>query len=140
MSYLPPLPKRQVASQAAYDAMRDKLRRVATYQRWVLLALLVNVVFGAIVISSAFQLISIPSSYLPVIRIARFPVCIFMTFSAFLLAKQFWHVVVAVVCGLMMWVPFASLIVLIVVNQSATRFLQKRVIKVGLLGANPSRI
>lgn len=120
--------------------MRNQLRRVAVYQRCVLVALLVNVVFAAFDVASGSDLISIPSNYLPAIRIARFPVCIFMTVCAVLLAKQFWHIVIAILCGVMMWVPFASLVVLIVLNQKATRFLQQWGIKVGLLGANPGRI
>ena len=120
--------------------MRDQLRRVATYQRYVLVALLVNIVFVTFDVACGMGLISIPSNYWPAIRVAHFPVCIFMTACAVVLAKQFWHIGIAILFGVMMWIPVASLVALLVVNQKATRFLQQWGIKVGLLGANPGRI
>ena len=146
MSYIPPPPKR-VVSQAAYDAMRGKLHRVAKYQRWFLLALLFNVVIAAVSIASVFQVISIAPSVLRTLGIVRFPVCIFMSIATFLLAKQFWHVSIAMIWVAMTWIPIFSpvtsfiwLIVLIILNQKATRLLQHWGIKVGLLGANPARV
>jgi hypothetical protein len=147
MSTLPPLPKKQVTSQAAYDTMRGALRRVAKYQRWVLLALLLNVVFVSITISNALELVTLPASISSSLEIIRFPVCVFMSIAIFLLAKQFWHVAIAAFCVALIWIPvmpvataLISFLVLLVVNQKATRFLQLWGIKVGLLGANPARV
>jgi hypothetical protein len=140
MTYLPPLPSRTVVSQGAYDAMRGRLRRVATYQRWVLLALLANITIASVAIAAAFQLAEVPANVLHWLGMIRLPICLFMTIAAFLLAKELWNLAIGVLCGLSMWVPYASLLVLLVLNQKATRFLQAYGIKVGLLGADPKRV
>jgi len=139
MSYVPPIAPR-VVNQGAYDAMRDKLRRVATYQRWVLIALLVNITISLISIAHAFDLFTLPYGLLRTLGLIRIPVCLFMTTAAFLLAKQFWHVGIAVLFALSMWIPFASLIGLLILSQKSTRILRQYGIKVGLLGTNPGRV
>jgi hypothetical protein len=134
-------------SQGAYDAMRGKLHRVAKYQQWFLFAVLINVVIFAVAMASAFEILSPPAGVLRGLGYVRFAMCIFMSIATFLLAKQFWHVVIATIFVAMNWVPIAMpatsfiwLIVLIILNRQSTTLLQKWGIQVGLLGANPDRI
>jgi putative effector of murein hydrolase LrgA (UPF0299 family) len=68
------------------------------------------------------------------------PVGLFSMAAVFLLAKQLLHVVIAVICTLLMVVPCISLLVLLVVNGRATKFLQQHGVKVGFMGANPHTI
>ena len=98
--------------------------------------MLANVTLSVIVLANVFELATIPYPVLRVIGFVRLPICLFMTVAIFLLAKQFFHIAVVIVCGLLMWVPFVSLITLLIVNAKATRFLQRYGFKVGLLGAD----
>ena len=118
----------------------EKILQVAKYQRWVLLALLANITLIGVFVSIATGFVVLPDAGLTPIRLIAFGVAIFMTFAAFMLAKQFFHVAIAVVCALLMWIPFVSLIVLLIINQKATRYLQENGIRVGLLGASPSDV
>lgn len=135
---LPPLPQPQVVSQAQYDASRERLRRTARHQRWVLLALLAGILYAGIWLAHGFELFAFPQAARTALVIAGYVLRGFMTVAVFLLAKQYWHIALAVVCGVLMWIPIpgAGLITLLVVNWKATRYLQSFGIKVGLLGTN----
>lgn len=137
-TFIPPVPQKPAVLQGAYDASKERLRRTARYQRWVLLALLANILTVVVVLAGVFELAKIPSAVIRILGIVRLPICIFMTLAIVLLAKQFWSFVVVVICGLLMWVPVpgVSLVMLLIVNAKATKFLREYGIKVGLLGAN----
>ncbi len=141
-TFIPPFPQKPAVSEGAYDASRERLRRTAKYQRWVLLALLANILIFVVVMANLIELATIPSAVLRILGIVRLPICGFMTLAIVLLAKQFWNIAIVVICGLLMWVPIPgpSLIMLLIVNAKATRFLQQYGIKVGLLGVNPKSI
>jgi hypothetical protein len=136
-TFIPPVPKSPIASN---DAIRAKLYYVAKYQRWVLLALLLNIVVTAILLATLFGAWQIPTGILQGLGVGNLFVCAFMTISAVLLAKQFWNLAVAILAGLMMWVPFLSLVTLLILSQKSTGLLQKYGIKVGLLGARPGQL
>lgn len=138
-NFVPSFPNSS-ARPVTSDELRDRLRRTAKYQRWVLLALLANITLSVIVLVNVFELAAIPSPVLRIIGYVRLPICLFMTVAIFLLATQFFHIAVVIVCGLLMWVPFVSLITLLIVNAKATRFLQLYGVKVGLLGADYRKV
>jgi hypothetical protein len=50
------------------------------------------------------------------------------------------NIAVGVLCAALRIVPCISLIVLLVVNQNATSFLQRNGVRVGFLGTNPDNI
>lgn len=106
------------------------------------MALLANIIIFVIVMANMLELATIPPVVMRVLGIVRLPICLFMTAAIVLLAKQFWHIVVVVICGLLVWVPVpgVSLIMLLIVNGKATKYLQQYGIKVGLLGADYKRI
>jgi hypothetical protein len=114
---------------AASPESRDKLKRIAKYQRWVLVSLLINVLF----LVYAFAR---PDGEIPlVLRFVILGAALFNVFSVFMLAKQFMNVALAVILALLQFIPLVALLVLFFVNQKATTYLQQRGVKVGLLGA-----
>jgi hypothetical protein len=114
----------------------QKARRIAQYQRWVLYALLANILlyifalpntggrlFVGLIIAALFVLIGI-----------------FAVFAVFKLAQELSGTAVAVICAILMFMPCISLITLLIVNQKATGFLQSQGIKVGFMGTDPNNI
>ncbi len=60
--------------------------------------------------------------------------------SIYLLAAELINAGIGVLCAILMFVPCISLIVLLVINQKATAFLQSNGIRVGFLGTSPDNI
>ena len=117
--------------------LREKLRRVAKYQRWVLFALLANIGANILAFATASQ------DFIPVRLIALLiglVVAVFAIVSIYLLASEISSPVVGVICGVLMCIPCVSLITLLVLNQKATTFLQQNGIKVGFMGTDPNSI
>lgn len=75
-----------------------------------------------------------------VLAVAGLAVAGFAILAMYLLADELYSTVVAVICALLMLVPCISLIVMVIVNQKATMFLQSRGVKVGFLGTSPDKI
>jgi len=127
----------QIASPAALMTEgREKLRRVAKYQQWVIYALL-----AMIVLYIAFLVTRQgPLAVRGPIALAYMATWVFSMVAIFLLAKELHHVGIAVLCAILMIVPCISLITLLVVNGKATAYLQQHGIKVGFMGTNPNQI
>jgi len=118
-------------------AEREKLRRVARYQRWVLYALLGQILVYVLMLllyGAGFYGTGGAISYL------FLPLAIFSMVAIFLLGKELIHVALAAICTVLMILPCISLLVLLVINGRATRLLQQHGVKVGLMGANPNTI
>jgi Fe2+ transport system protein B len=115
---------------------RDKLRRVAKYQRWVLIALLANIVTNIFVFALGGQALAVQLA----IGGVSFAVVLFGSVSIFLLGKELINPVVAGICAVLIFVPCISLLVLFLINQKATSFLQRNGITVGFMGVDPNRI
>ncbi len=134
--YLPPQANSFDAPSSSDDP-REPLRRVAKYQRRVIFALLATIICNIVVfldLAGESFLLNLA------LLIVSLGVVVFAIYSTFLLAKQVINVGVAVVCAILVLVPFVSLIVLLVVNQKATTYLQQHGIKVGFMGVDPSCI
>ena len=115
---------------------REKLRRVARYQQWVIFAIVANL--GINVASMAMRGQD-PLLQLGIVAVALVILVLVIT-AIGLLANELMGIGVAILCGFLMIVPCISLITLLVVNQKATTYLQQHGIKVGLVGANPNSI
>jgi hypothetical protein len=124
-------------SVAVDPADREKLRRVARYQQWVLYALLAQILLYVLVLF--LQGAALPD-VATLIALFFLPLVALSMAAVFLLAKELLHIVIAVLCTILMLVPCVSLLVLLVVNGRATKFLQTRGVKVGFMGANPHTI
>jgi hypothetical protein len=115
---------------------REKLRRVARYQQWVIYAILANI---GINIASMAVRGQDPLLQLGIVAVAL--VILILVIAAIgLLANELMGIGMAIVCGVLMILPCISLITLLVVNQKATAYLQQHGIQVGLMGANPNNI
>jgi len=121
---------------AAGEVDREKIRRVARYQQWVLYALLVNIIFNVIAFTmgNQGQLVALA------ILAGALAVIAFAMVSIFLLANELLHPAVGVLCAILMIVPCVSLITLLIINGRATAYLQRHGVKVGFMGANPNSI
>jgi hypothetical protein len=127
---------RESGSPFSADPDREKLRRIARYQRWVLYALLANIILNI----SAVALRQQGPAVNLLIGLAVLAVVLVAIVAVFLLAKELFHVAIAVLCAMLMIVPCISLLTLAIVNQKATTYLQVRGIRVGFMGVDPSRI
>jgi hypothetical protein len=114
----------------------ERLRKIATYQRFINLAILAD--FAAMGALGALQL---PAGLEQLIRIVVFAaVGIASLIAEFLLVNTLHGTLVAVLCAPLMFIPCVNLLVLLVFNQQATSRLREAGFKVGLLGANPDDI
>ena len=116
---------------------RDKVRRVAQYQRWVIFALLFNILMNVISLLANFGVIPVPQVVIGLLAIGG---ALFAMFAIFLLGKELSGVGLGIICALLMIIPCISLLVLLIINQRATSFLQRNGVKVGFLGTSPDAI
>lgn len=112
---------------------RGDLKRVAQYQKGVLVCILVNLATYAGIFLA-------PPALKPVFAWGFIIGALVATVFVFALAIKVYHVAVGVILGLLTLIPLLGLFVLLVVNQKATRVLTRNGIKVGFLGANLSTI
>jgi hypothetical protein len=115
---------------------RDRLRQIARYQQWVIIALLVNIAFNVIFMAVGGQG---PGARL-LAGLLSLPIIAGTAAVMFLLANRLYGTGVGVLCAILTVLPCIALITLLVVNQKATTTLQQAGVKVGLLGANPNSI
>jgi len=117
---------------------RQKLRRVAKYQQWVLYALLANIAINVLIMANAIAgrsaILATIGTLVGLLGVVAGMVAIY------LLAAEIYNVGIGVLCAVLTLLPCISLIALLIVNGKATTYLQQRGIKVGLMGANPDTI
>jgi hypothetical protein len=115
---------------------REKARKVAQYQRWVIFALLANLLLYIFALPNAQHnlLVSL------VLLCLFLAVSVFAIFAIFMLSRELNGTGMAVLCAILMFVPCVSLITLLIVNQQATGFLKSQGIRVGFLGIDPKNI
>jgi len=117
---------------------REKLRRVARYQQWVLYALLANILNTVLLFANALAVKSeIMATFWSLLALV---IAVAAMVAIFLLAKEVYNVVVGVLCAILMVFPCISLLTLAIVNSKATAYLQQRGVKVGFMGVNPDTI
>ena len=122
---------------------REKLRRVAKYQKWVIYALLVNIVMN-IALNAVAMSAQQPGAgslliLLGILFVALIIAGITMV-AVFMLANAVYSAAGGVLCAILMLIPCVSLITLLVLNSRATTVLQQGGVKVGFMGANPDQI
>jgi hypothetical protein len=135
MSQSPYEPPQSLHYQSAGDT-REPARRVAKYQRLVIYALLANILINVI----SFATMGQDAAVRLVVLVLALCVAAFAMTAIFLLAKELINVGVGILCAILMVVPCISLIVLLVINQKATSYLQSNGVRVGFFGANPDSI
>lgn len=112
---------------------RNDLRTIATYQKGVLVCILIYII--AIVAQ-----IFVPAEARWFFGVGVLVLGLVGTVFVFLLATQAYGTGVGILLGILTLVPCIGLIVLLVVNGKATSILKQNGIRVGLLGANTADI
>ena len=112
---------------------RDDVRSVATFQKGILMCILVY--FVAVIAQFA-----IPPELRFFVALGVLVVGLVGTVFVFLLAIKVYSAGVGILLGILTLVPCIGLIVLLIVNGKATEILKQNGIRVGLLGADLSQI
>lgn len=107
---------------------KEHLRRVASAQKLVMYALLANIVLNILSMT-----VPMPRAALVCIGIITIILSMVAVFS---LAKHIKSTAMSIVYMLFMIVPCLSLLMLLLLNQEATKLLTSNGYKVGLMGAN----
>jgi hypothetical protein len=115
------------------DANRPELRSIATYQKGILICILVYL----IAVVARFAL---PPELRLILTLGMLPVGIASTVFVFLLSTKIYSTGTGVLLGILTLIPVIGLIVLLIINGKATAILRRHGIRVGLLGASLSGI
>lgn len=114
----------------------EGLRNIATYQRWINLAILAQI--AAMVV---LGVVPMPAALDTILRVLVFLVVgVGSLVAEALLVNALHGRTAAILCAPLMFVPCVNLIALLLFNQQATGRLRKAGFKVGLLGGNPNDI
>ncbi|HEY2411940.1 MAG TPA: hypothetical protein VGI40_06845 [Pirellulaceae bacterium] len=123
---------------------REKLRRVALQQRWMLYVLLTQIVSGLYCsfaqVAQSFHVGTQRASEVLLLYLPYWAAAIFCLVRVFLLAKELMHIVIAMICAVLTLMPCISILITLVLSRRATRLLKQHGVKVGLMGANPDLI
>ena len=134
MDYNPfeaPQPERQAVG--VLSGSRDDLRRVAVYQKGILVCILIYFV-------AVFGQFALPEQVRLFLAIGSLCVALAGAVFSFLLAMKTYGTGLGILFGILCLVPLVGLFILLVVNGKATGVLKQNGIKVGLLGADLSTI
>lgn len=112
---------------------RADLRKLAEYQRGIILCLLIN--FLALALQFA-----LPPEQRFFLAIGSLGVSVAAMVLVFLLAIRIYGLVSAILLAMLTVIPCAGLLVLLLVNQRVTKILTANRIKVGFFGANPKDV
>lgn len=134
MDYNPfeaPQPERQAVG--VLSGSREDLRRVAVYQKGILVCILIYFI-------AVFTQFAMPVQARVFLGIGVLCVALVGAVFAFLLAMKTYGTGLGILLGILCLVPLVGLLVLLMVNGKATGVLKQNGIKVGLLGADISAI
>lgn len=109
------------------SGQKEDLRKVAVYQRGMILCILVNI------------LLYVGMLMFPVLQIAYIIVAIVQLVFVFGLASRTYNIVAALLLTVLAIIPCLGLLILLMVNQRATSVLKANGIHVGFLGVNISQ-
>jgi hypothetical protein len=112
---------------------REDLKKVAQYQKAILTCILLYLL-------AVFGQFLLPPQFRPLLGLGVIIVGLVSTIFVFMLALKIYSTATGVILGILALVPCLGLIILLVINSKATKILTENGIKVGLLGANVSRI
>ena len=132
------------AESGAAVADLEHLRKVARYQRGVLLCILTQLLTVGVQVGLTVGLE--PETQPPlqalflILNLLSIIVALLSMVFVFLLSAEVYNTVAGVALGILALIPCVGLVVLLVVNGKATAILRENGIKVGLLGADSSRI
>ena len=131
----PPMPAQSTGVKSP-----DGIRKVAVYQRAIILCLLANIAIYVALMVAQGAIAGASGSILNLLLVLLF-LAIGITQLVFivLLAIEVYNVGVGILLGLLSLIPCLGLLILLMVNQKATKTLQQNGIKVGFLGVDMSQ-
>ncbi|WP_152053551.1 hypothetical protein [Tautonia marina] len=124
---------RSVEAVGVRSGSREDLKKVATYQKGILVCILLY--FGIVI--GQFL---VPPELGIVLLLMLLGIALASMVFIFLLAMKVYSTALGIVLGIGALLPLIGLFILLMVNGKATRILKENGIKVGLLGANLSQI
>ena len=123
--------KKKKKGQSGRKVNRKDLRDIATYQRAVLLCILVSI----IAVGSQFAL---PPTLRVFLALGMLVTSVVSSVFVFLLAVKVYSLGVGIALALVTLIPCIGLIALLIINAKATSTLKENGIRVGLMGAKMS--
>jgi hypothetical protein len=131
--YQSPPPYEYQPAIGVKSGSREDLKAVAQYQKGILVCILIYLV-------AVIGQFAIPPNLRILVALSIVAVGIAGTVFVFLLAMKVYSTGLGIFLGLLTVLPCVGLIVLLAVNGKATRILRENGIRVGLLGADLSKI
>lgn len=122
-------PMTDVHAIGVRSGKREDLKSVATYQKGILVCILIYIV-------AVIARFAVPAAFWPILGVGILILGVAGTVFVFLLAMKVYSPAVGVLLGILALIPCLGLLVLLMVNGKATSILKQNGIKVGLLGAN----
>lgn len=126
-------PESDLRVEGVLSGTREDLRSVATYQRYVMLCILIYLI-------AVIGQFAVPQEMRIFIALPVLVVMLTGTVFVFLLSTKVYGTVQGVLLAILTLIPCIGLIVLLIINSKATNVLKANGIKVGLLGANPADV
>ncbi|HUX15257.1 MAG TPA: hypothetical protein VMW52_02225 [Phycisphaerae bacterium] len=114
---------------------REELKSIAIKQRRVLICILCYIVIFVL----ALVLIDLSGAPARLVKLCLLATGIVSAVFVFMLGIQLYGTAVGVLLGLLTFLPFIGLLVLLIVNAKATRTLKAGGLRVGFLGVHPSQ-
>ncbi len=124
-------PQTEEPAVGVLSGARSDLRKVAEYQKGVLICILVY-------LAGVLVQIAMPPAVLPIGALMGLGAGLVGAVFVFLLAMKLYGAVGGGLLGLLTLVPLIGMFVLLVINGKATNVLRQNGIQVGLLGARTS--
>lgn len=120
---------------------RDNLRKIATYQRAVLICLLSQFLLGPFMFVCVMPFApGRPSDVVLLGLVAGLILGVVGTVFSFKLSAKIYSTKLGVTLAIMTFIPLYGLVILLIINSRATAVLNRHGISVGLFGANSSDI
>ncbi len=134
-----PIPQAPAPAIGVLSGTRADLRSVATYQRGIMVCILLYFIVIAMQAIIASQ-IEVPPIFRVLAGLAILANGVAGAVFVFLLSIKVYGPALGILLGILTLIPCLGLLALLRVNAKATNVLQQNGIKVGLLGANPATI
>jgi hypothetical protein len=110
----------------------EDLRKVASYQRAILICILIYIV-------TFMGQFAVPPAQRTILAVLTFCVSLVATVFVFMLAMKVYSRGLGILLGILAIIPCIGLLVLLMINDKATKILRQNGYKVGFLGADMSQ-
>ncbi|MEM6799150.1 MAG: hypothetical protein AAF589_06520, partial [Planctomycetota bacterium] len=123
----------ELSAVGVLSGSREDLRKVAVYQKGIVSCI-------GLYLLTVFAQFAVPPTLAMVLAIFALIVVITGAVFTVLLALKVYGVGLGILMGILTFIPLIGLFVLLITNQKATSVLKQNGVKVGLLGADLSKL